>query len=77
MSPLNLKIKKPLHKKEEVSVKLTSSHPSATAARISTVPTRVSRLPGFIGLVPPPALDKKNVDMYFLKSNLDYDTVLN
>jgi len=56
-------IKKPLHKKEEVSVKLTSSHPSATAARISTVPTRVSRLPGFIGLVPPPALDKKNVDM--------------
>jgi hypothetical protein len=52
--------KKNLFEKKRLDSKLTSPYLSAFAARISTVPSiMLGRLPGFIGLVPPPALDKK------------------
>ncbi len=49
------------------------------AARFSTVLINISRLPGFVGLVPPPALDKKTIYLIlhsFTKFTMDYDSIL-
>ncbi len=63
--------KKNLFHREEVS-ELTSSHLSAAAARFSTVLNGLSRLPGFIGLFPPPALDKKTIIVFNLDSLFNF-----
>jgi len=56
---------------------------SVSAARISTVLDMPSRLPGFIGLVPPPTLDKNHCVFMNLSNNfveygkctLNYDSL--